>query len=105
MGRVVAPIPRIAPPLCTTKLLRPASATKLHQSEYAGVQAQVASTPSVPVPMGGVTLQPRFVPVAGLGANAQGSKLNSVVHSPRQPVQAASWIRTMSPRAQTPVGS
>merc|ERR1712079_320058 len=103
MGRVVTTIPRIAPPLCTTKLLRPASAAKLHQSEYAGVQAQVASTPSVPVPMG-VTMQPRFVPVAGLGANAQGSKLSSVVHSPRQPVQAASWIQTMSPRAQTPVG-
>lgn len=103
--RVVAAIPRVAPPLYTTKLLRPASAAKLHQSEYAGVPAQVASTPTVPVPMG-VTMQPRFVPVAGLGTSVQRSKLNSAVHSPRQPVQAASWIQaTMSPRAQTPVGS
>merc|ERR1712032_176022 len=98
MGRVVAAIPCIKSPPCPKSMLRSTSVAKPRQSEYAEVPLQVASTPSVPVPIG-VTIQPRYVPDAGLGTNAQRSKLNFTVHPPRPPVQAPSWIqRTMSPQ-------
>mmetsp|Transcript_37108 Transcript_37108/g.104689 ORF Transcript_37108/g.104689 Transcript_37108/m.104689 type:complete len:502 (+) Transcript_37108:130-1635(+) len=102
--RVMTATPRVVPPPCAAQLLRPASAAKLHQLDQAGTATHVASTPSVPVSVG-VARQPRFVPVAGMGTSAQGSQVNAGAHSPRQPVQATSWIQaSRSPRAQTPVG-